>query len=195
MKMPTFREAILQLFRDEGIDVLLGTHVLQCQRPFRRPRKSSAPKRERYTNRGGNRHSGGALDVRPTQADIGLEKAGIEVTEKGHIRVNDRLETTAPNVWAMGECAGSPYFTHVSEDDSNIIHRKPERRPPQHDGPAGSVLRLHRSGAGAGWPQRVTGAGKRCCLPGCIRAVRLRLAALDHFGETWVHEDANRRTQ
>ena len=35
--------------------------------------------------------------------------------------MNDRLETTAPNVWAMGECAGSPYFTHVSEDDANII--------------------------------------------------------------------------
>jgi pyruvate/2-oxoglutarate dehydrogenase complex dihydrolipoamide dehydrogenase (E3) component len=35
--------------------------------------------------------------------------------------VNDRLETTAPNVWAMGECAGSPYFTHVSEDDATII--------------------------------------------------------------------------
>jgi pyruvate/2-oxoglutarate dehydrogenase complex dihydrolipoamide dehydrogenase (E3) component len=43
------------------------------------------------------------------------------VTEKGHIRVNDRLETTAPNVWAMGECAGSPYFTHVSEDDFSIV--------------------------------------------------------------------------
>jgi pyruvate/2-oxoglutarate dehydrogenase complex dihydrolipoamide dehydrogenase (E3) component len=51
-----------------------------------------------------------------------LEKAGIEVTERGHIRVNDRLETTAPNVWAVGECAGSPYFTHVSENDFNIIH-------------------------------------------------------------------------
>jgi pyruvate/2-oxoglutarate dehydrogenase complex dihydrolipoamide dehydrogenase (E3) component len=36
--------------------------------------------------------------------------------------VNDRLETTAENVWAMGECAGSPYFTHVSEDDFSIIH-------------------------------------------------------------------------
>ena len=36
--------------------------------------------------------------------------------------MNDRLETTAPNVWAMGECAGSPYFTHVSEDDFSIIH-------------------------------------------------------------------------
>jgi pyruvate/2-oxoglutarate dehydrogenase complex dihydrolipoamide dehydrogenase (E3) component len=57
----------------------------------------------------------------PNTAGIGLEKAGIEVTEKGHVHVNDRLETTAPNVWAMGESAGSPYFTHVSEDDASLI--------------------------------------------------------------------------
>jgi pyruvate/2-oxoglutarate dehydrogenase complex dihydrolipoamide dehydrogenase (E3) component len=62
-----------------------------------------------------------AVGRTPNTNGIGLEKAGIEVTEKGHIRVNDRLETTAPNVWAMGECAGSPYFTHVSEDDANLI--------------------------------------------------------------------------
>ena len=35
--------------------------------------------------------------------------------------VNDRLETSAPDVWAVGECAGSPQFTHVSEDDFRII--------------------------------------------------------------------------
>src|SRR5262249_12079769 len=63
-----------------------------------------------------------ALGRRPNTRGIGLEKTGIELTEKGYIRVNDRLETTAPNVWAMGECAGSPYFTHVSEDDFGIIH-------------------------------------------------------------------------
>ena len=61
-------QAILELFRDEGIDVLLGTHVLRVNGAFRRARKSSAPKRERYTNRGGNRHSRSCLDVRPTQA-------------------------------------------------------------------------------------------------------------------------------
>jgi pyruvate/2-oxoglutarate dehydrogenase complex dihydrolipoamide dehydrogenase (E3) component len=63
-----------------------------------------------------------ALGRIPNTQGIGLEKAGIEVTERWHIRVNDRLETTAPNVWAVGECAGSPYFTHVSENDFHIIH-------------------------------------------------------------------------
>ena len=54
-------------------------------------------------------------------AGIGLEKAGVELDERGIIRVNERLETTAPGVWAIGECAGSPMFTHVSVDDFRII--------------------------------------------------------------------------
>jgi pyruvate/2-oxoglutarate dehydrogenase complex dihydrolipoamide dehydrogenase (E3) component len=54
-------------------------------------------------------------------AGIGLEEAGVELDARGTIRVNDRLETTAPNVWALGECAGSPQFTHASVDDFRII--------------------------------------------------------------------------
>jgi pyruvate/2-oxoglutarate dehydrogenase complex dihydrolipoamide dehydrogenase (E3) component len=57
----------------------------------------------------------------PNTAGIGLEKAGVELDERGIIRVNERLETTAPGVWAIGECAGSPMFTHVSVDDFRII--------------------------------------------------------------------------
>jgi pyruvate/2-oxoglutarate dehydrogenase complex dihydrolipoamide dehydrogenase (E3) component len=47
--------------------------------------------------------------------------AGVELDDRGYINVNDRLETTAPGVWAIGECAGSPQFTHVSFDDFRII--------------------------------------------------------------------------
>lgn len=114
-------QAVLQLFRDEGIEVLLGTKVLDIS--------GLSGDRVRLQLQSGNttRTVNGtdiliALGRTPNTSGIGLEKAGIEVTEKGHIRVNDRLETTAPNVWAMGECAGSPYFTHVSEDDFAIIH-------------------------------------------------------------------------
>ena len=57
----------------------------------------------------------------PNTAGIGLESAGIEVDERGYIKVNERLETTAPNVWAIGECAGSPQFTHASLDDFRVI--------------------------------------------------------------------------
>jgi pyruvate/2-oxoglutarate dehydrogenase complex dihydrolipoamide dehydrogenase (E3) component len=57
----------------------------------------------------------------PNTAGIGLDKAGVELDDRGYIRVNERLEASAPNVWAIGECAGSPLFTHVSVDDFRII--------------------------------------------------------------------------
>jgi pyruvate/2-oxoglutarate dehydrogenase complex dihydrolipoamide dehydrogenase (E3) component len=57
----------------------------------------------------------------PNTSGLGLELAGVNLTPAGWIHVNDRLETTAPNVWAIGECAGSPQFTHASMDDFRII--------------------------------------------------------------------------
>jgi pyruvate/2-oxoglutarate dehydrogenase complex dihydrolipoamide dehydrogenase (E3) component len=57
----------------------------------------------------------------PNTKDIGLELAGVELTERGYIKVSERLETTAAGVWAVGEVAGSPQFTHISEDDFRVV--------------------------------------------------------------------------
>jgi len=57
----------------------------------------------------------------PNTKDIGLELTGVELREDGYIKVNERLETTAPGVWAVGEVAGSPKFTHISEDDFRVV--------------------------------------------------------------------------
>jgi pyruvate/2-oxoglutarate dehydrogenase complex dihydrolipoamide dehydrogenase (E3) component len=57
----------------------------------------------------------------PNTANVGLDKAGIELGPRGFIRVNERLQTSAPGVWAIGECAGSPQFTHISVDDFRIV--------------------------------------------------------------------------
>jgi pyruvate/2-oxoglutarate dehydrogenase complex dihydrolipoamide dehydrogenase (E3) component len=57
----------------------------------------------------------------PNTDGIGLAEAGVELDERGYIRVNERLETSAPGVWALGESAGSPMFTHASVDDFRII--------------------------------------------------------------------------
>jgi pyruvate/2-oxoglutarate dehydrogenase complex dihydrolipoamide dehydrogenase (E3) component len=54
-------------------------------------------------------------------ADIRVDKAGIEVDARGFIKVDERLRTTAHGIWAIGECAGSPQFTHVSVDDFRIV--------------------------------------------------------------------------
>src|SRR5262249_32499963 len=57
----------------------------------------------------------------PNTDGIGLEEAGVALDARGYIRVNDRLETTAPAVWARVDCAGSPQFTHVAGDDFRIV--------------------------------------------------------------------------
>src|SRR5262249_60344606 len=58
----------------------------------------------------------------PNTAGIGLEQAGVKLTAAGYIAVDERLATTAAGVWAIGECAGSPQFTHVAFDDFRVVH-------------------------------------------------------------------------
>jgi pyruvate/2-oxoglutarate dehydrogenase complex dihydrolipoamide dehydrogenase (E3) component len=58
----------------------------------------------------------------PNTGGIGLELAGVKLTETGYIAVDGRLATTAANVWALGECAGSPQFTHVAFDDFRVVY-------------------------------------------------------------------------
>jgi pyruvate/2-oxoglutarate dehydrogenase complex dihydrolipoamide dehydrogenase (E3) component len=58
----------------------------------------------------------------PNTGGIGLERAGVKLTDSGYVAADERLATTAANVWAMGECAGSPQFTHAAFDDFRIVH-------------------------------------------------------------------------
>jgi pyruvate/2-oxoglutarate dehydrogenase complex dihydrolipoamide dehydrogenase (E3) component len=66
-------------------------------------------------------------------ADIGLEKTGVGVSARGFIEVDGSLRTRVPGIWAIGECAGSPQFTHVSVDDFRIVR----------DGMAGETRSTH----------------------------------------------------
>ena len=79
----------------------------------------------------------------PNTDGIGLDLAGVELTERGYIKVNERLETTAADVWAIGECAGSPQFTHIAFDDFRIIQRQSCRWKSRDYGAPGSVLLIH----------------------------------------------------
>jgi pyruvate/2-oxoglutarate dehydrogenase complex dihydrolipoamide dehydrogenase (E3) component len=58
----------------------------------------------------------------PNTEGLGLEVAGVELTDSGYLKVNERLQTTASGVWAIGEVAGSPQFTHISLDDFRVVH-------------------------------------------------------------------------
>jgi pyruvate/2-oxoglutarate dehydrogenase complex dihydrolipoamide dehydrogenase (E3) component len=117
---PDVAEAFLQVFRTEGVEVLLSAETLRVQ--GRSGERVSLLVR---TPHGEQTIDGSDLLVgvgrTPNTAGIGLETAGVELDARGYIRVNDRLETTAPDIWAMGECAGSAQFTHVAYDDFRII--------------------------------------------------------------------------
>jgi pyruvate/2-oxoglutarate dehydrogenase complex dihydrolipoamide dehydrogenase (E3) component len=57
----------------------------------------------------------------PRTAGIGLDVAGVALDERGFIKVDERLATSAPNTWAIGEVAGTPMFTHASFDDYRVL--------------------------------------------------------------------------
>ena len=62
-----------------------------------------------------------AVGRAPNTRDLGLDKAGIEVDERGYIKVNDQLQTSVPGVWALGDCNGQGAFTHTSYNDYEIV--------------------------------------------------------------------------
>ena len=63
-----------------------------------------------------------ATGRRPNTDDLALDKAGVETDQSGSIKVNGRLETNVPGVWALGDVNGGPAFTHISYDDYQIVY-------------------------------------------------------------------------
>jgi len=62
-----------------------------------------------------------AVGRRPNTDDLGLEKAGVSVDERGYVTVDDQLRTSVPGIWAMGDCNGKGAFTHTSFNDAEIV--------------------------------------------------------------------------
>jgi pyruvate/2-oxoglutarate dehydrogenase complex dihydrolipoamide dehydrogenase (E3) component len=117
---PDVAETIQRMLADEGIQFLMAANAINVE--------GQSGKKIKITLRAASGEKAlEGTDVLiatgrvPNTRGVGLEAAGIALDDRGYIRVNGRLETTAPNVWAMGECAGSPQFTHVSVDDFRII--------------------------------------------------------------------------
>ena len=113
-------EEMQRIFSDEGIESLLAAKALRVD-----GRSGKDVTLTVRTRAGTQRIEGSdilvAVGRTPNTAGIGLEEAGVELDTRGYVRVNERLQASAPDVWAIGECAGSPHFTHVSVDDFQII--------------------------------------------------------------------------
>lgn len=118
---PDVCEALRSLLADEGIDILLNALINQVSG------KSGDSVSIVIEQNGTEKILQGshvlvATGRKPNTEGLGLELAGVELTDRGYIKVNERLQTTAPGVWAIGEVAGSPQFTHISVDDFRVVH-------------------------------------------------------------------------
>ena len=117
---PDVSAGIEGLFRDEGIELLLNATVQEVSG------LSGESVTVTYTENGGEKtinatHILVATGRTPNTVGLGLELGGVAITDRGYIAVNDRLETTAEGVWANGEVAGQPQFTHIAFDDFRIL--------------------------------------------------------------------------
>jgi pyruvate/2-oxoglutarate dehydrogenase complex dihydrolipoamide dehydrogenase (E3) component len=83
-------EIAVQVECDEGAPEVIGSHVLL------------------------------AVGRRPNTDDLGLDKAGVELDKRGYVKVDDRLQTNVPGIWALGDCNGRGAFTHTSYNDFEI---------------------------------------------------------------------------
>jgi pyruvate/2-oxoglutarate dehydrogenase complex dihydrolipoamide dehydrogenase (E3) component len=117
---PDVGAAVHEIFEEEGIEVLLGAETQGVE-----GRSGEAVRLRVKTPAGARVIEGSDILVAagrtPNTNDIGLEQAGIELDGRGFVKVDERLQTTAAGVWALGECAGSPQFTHVAFDDFRVV--------------------------------------------------------------------------
>src|SRR5262249_20326034 len=117
---PDVSDALRELLTVEGVEVLLQSEVLSVA-------GHSGTGVALRVRSGATQRTLEASDIlvaagrTPNTDRLGAGRAGVELDARGYIRVNDRLQTSAADVWATGECAGSPQFTHVGEDDCRIV--------------------------------------------------------------------------
>ena len=189
---PDVAAAIRTIFLEDGIELALDTEPVGVE-------GSSGEKvRLRVATNDGERVIEGsdllvAAGRTPNTDGIGLDVAGVELDPRGYVKVDERLETTAPGVWAMGECAGSPQFTHAAVDDFRA--RQPGGTGPHDPRPADPLLRVHRPRAGSGRLERAGGRAPGDQGAGREAAHERGVASADHRRDAWLHEGADRSAQ
>jgi pyruvate/2-oxoglutarate dehydrogenase complex dihydrolipoamide dehydrogenase (E3) component len=113
-------QALYGLCHDEGIELAMSTQITGVEGV------SGQSVKLRAIQSGSEKILEGtdiliATGRTPNTDGIGLDLAGVELTDCGYIKVDESLRTAAPDVWAVGDCAGSPHFTHISFDDFRVI--------------------------------------------------------------------------
>jgi pyruvate/2-oxoglutarate dehydrogenase complex dihydrolipoamide dehydrogenase (E3) component len=130
---PDVAECMLGILREDGVTVHLATTVTGVSASG----DASQPIAVEVQDSSGNieiaaSHVLLAAGRVPNTDTLNLPAAGIQTTTRGHVQVDDTLKTTAPDVYALGDCHGGPAFTHMSYDDFRIARTSliPETVPP-----------------------------------------------------------------
>jgi len=113
-------DAVADILREDGIEILLDSAAQRVARGG-----DGRIQLDARTKDGDRTLSGSHLLVAtgrvPNTGALNLAAAGIETDASGHVKVNERLETNVPGVWALGDAKGGPAFTHISYDDYRIL--------------------------------------------------------------------------
>ncbi|MGO9308534.1 MAG: FAD-containing oxidoreductase [Spirochaetia bacterium] len=112
-------DAIRDVLVNEGVTVRLGAECMRVARDARGIRVTAACAGDDAEVIAS--HLLLAVGRRPNTDDLGLDKAGIDVDARGFIVVDEKLRTSAPEVWALGDCNGKGAFTHTSYNDFEIV--------------------------------------------------------------------------
>lgn len=113
-------EALQQALEGEGLGFVLGATATRVGKENGGVALSVAVNGTIQTVRGS--HLLVATGRRPNTDDLGLREAGVQTDQRGFVRVNNRLETNVPGVWALGDVKGGPAFTHISFNDYQIVY-------------------------------------------------------------------------
>lgn len=111
--------ALQDILQAEGVDVRLNTKCLRLERHGADVAMDVDCADREPTVRGS--HVLLAVGRLPNTEDLGLDQAGVEMDERGYIRVDDELRTSNPKVWALGDCNGRGAFTHTAYNDYEIV--------------------------------------------------------------------------
>jgi pyruvate/2-oxoglutarate dehydrogenase complex dihydrolipoamide dehydrogenase (E3) component len=112
-------EAVNEIMENEGINIRLNAECMAAVKDGDGVRvKLDCAKGDKAAT---GSHLLLAVGRIPNTDDLGLDKAGIDMGERGYIRVDDQLRTNVPGVWALGDCNGKGAFTHTSYNDFEIV--------------------------------------------------------------------------
>jgi pyruvate/2-oxoglutarate dehydrogenase complex dihydrolipoamide dehydrogenase (E3) component len=111
--------AVAGILRGEGIDIRVGVRGLKVAK--RGASIAVAFEADGAMAEVVGSHILMAVGRRPNTDDLGLDKAGVAVDQKGFILVDDQLRTNVEGIWALGDCNGRGAFTHTAYNDFEIV--------------------------------------------------------------------------